>query len=81
MLTPIGPGIPEAFHAVLKSIHDAILKLETPAEPKPVFAVSQAKLPPAASYPQCVALVSDINILAHSDGAHWLREDTGAVIV
>ena len=81
MLTPIGPGIPEAFHAVLKSIHDAILRLETPQEPKPVFAAAQAKLPPAASYPQCVALVSDLNILAHSDGIHWLREDTGAVIV
>ena len=81
MLTPIGPGIPEAFHAVLKSIHDAIRDLQTPAEPKPVYAVVQAKLPPAASYPQCVALVSDLNILAHSDGAHWLREDTGAVIV
>jgi hypothetical protein len=81
MLTPIGPGIPEAFHAVLKSIHDAISKLETPGEPKPVYAAAQAKLPPAASYPQCVALVSDLNILAHSDGTHWLREDTGAVIV
>jgi hypothetical protein len=81
MLTPIGPGIPEAFHAVLKSIHDAIFDLQTPAEPKPVFAVAQAKLPPAASYRQCVALVTDLNILAHSDGAHWIREDTGAVIV
>jgi hypothetical protein len=81
MLTPIGPGIPEAFHAVLKSIHDAILKLETPGAPHPVFAVAQAKLPPAVSYPQGLALVSDLNILAHSDGVHWIREDTGAVIV
>ena len=46
-----------------------------------MFAVTQAKLPPAASYPQCVALVSDLNILAHSDGVHWIRQDTGAVIV
>ena len=81
MLTPIGPGIPDVFHSVLKSIHDAIRDLQTPAEPKPVFAVTQAKLPPAASYRQCVALVSDLNILAHSDGTHWIREDTGAVIV
>jgi hypothetical protein len=28
-----------------------------------------------------VALVSDLNVLAHSDGVHWIREDTGAVIV
>ena len=81
MLTPIGPDIPPAFHAVLTSIQTAIRDLQTPQEPKPVFAVVQAKLPPAASYPQCVALVSDLNILAHSDGLHWLREDTGAVIV
>ena len=81
MLTPIGPGIPEAFHAILTSIHDAIRDLQTPAEPKPVFAIVQAKLPPAAAYPQCVVLVSDLNILAHCDGAHWIRQDTGAVIV
>jgi hypothetical protein len=43
--------------------------------------VTQARLPPAASYPLCVALVSDLNRLAHSDGVHWIREDTGAVIV
>ena len=81
MLTPIGPGIPAALYAVLTSMQDAIRDLQTPQEPKPVYAVTQAKLPPATSYPQCVALVSDLNILAHSNGGHWLREDTGAVIV
>jgi hypothetical protein len=81
MLTPIGPGIPAAFHAVLTSLHVAIRALQTPLAPQPVFGVAQAKLPPAASYPRCVALVSDLNVLAHSDGAHWVREDTGAVIV
>jgi len=81
MLTPIGPQIPPAFHAVLTSMQDAIRALETPQAPKPVFAVAQAKLPPAANYPQCAALVSDLNILAHSDGVHWIRQDTGAVIV
>jgi hypothetical protein len=81
MLTPIGPGVPAALQAILKSIHDAIAELQTPQEPKPVFAVTQARLPPAASYPLCVALVSDLNRLAHSDGVHWIREDTGAVIV
>ena len=47
----------------------------------PVYAVAQAKLPPAASYRNCFALVSDLNILAHSDGVHWICQDTGAVIV
>ena len=81
MLTPIGPEIPAALQAVLKSIHDAIRELQAPEEPKPLFAVAQAKLPPAASYPLCLALVSDLNLVAHSDGTHWIREDTGAVIV
>ncbi|WP_309607150.1 hypothetical protein [Phenylobacterium sp.] len=81
MLSPIGPAIPDALRAVLTSFHDALLALETPAAPKPVFAVAQAGLPPAASYPQCVALVTDLNILAHCDGVHWIRQDTGAVIV
>ncbi len=81
MLLPIGPGVPEALRAVLKSFSDAILGLQQPAEPKPVFTVEQADLPPAAAYPNCVALVADLNILAHSDGVHWIRQDTGAVIV
>ena len=81
MLLPIGPGMPEAVRAVLASFHRAISELQTPGEPQPVFASLQAKLPPAQGYPQCVALVSDLNILAHSDGVHWIRQDTGAVIV
>jgi len=81
MLTPIGPEIPPALRPVLTSLHDAIRDLQTPGEPIPAFAAAQAQLPPAASHPQCVALVSDLNVLAHSDGAHWIREDTGAVIV
>jgi len=81
MLLPIGPGLPEPLRAVLKSLSDAVLDLQQPAEPKPVFAVTQAALPPAATYSSCVALVTDLNILAHSDGVHWIRQDTGAVIV
>lgn len=81
MLTPIGPGVPDGLRSLLKSFHDAIAGLMTPAEPKPVFTVAQAGLPPAGSYPRCVVLVSDLNILAHSDGVHWIRQDTGAVIV
>jgi len=81
MLLPIGPGIPEPLRAVLKSLSDAVLDLQQPAEPKPVFAVAQAGLPPATTYPSCIVLVTDLNILAHSDGVHWIRQDTGAVIV
>ncbi len=78
---PIGPALPQALRAVLKSLSDAVLDLAQPAEPKPVFAVAQAGLPPAATYPNTVLIVTDLNILAHSDGIHWIRQDTGAVIV
>jgi hypothetical protein len=81
MLTPVGPQVPEPLRALLKSFHDALLALSTPAAPTPLFAVSQAGLPPAAAHPQSLVLVTDLNILAHSDGAHWIRQDTGAVIV
>lgn len=81
MLTPIGPGLPESVRAALKSLHDAVLALQAPAAPTPLFAVAQAGLPPAAAYPASLALVTDLNVLAHSDGTHWIRQDTGAVIV
>lgn len=81
MTIPIGPAVPAALRPLLKSICDAIADLQTPAEPKPVFAANQAGLPPAANYPNCVVLVSDLETLAHSDGVHWIRQDTGAVIV
>lgn len=81
MLLPVGPGVAEGLRAVLKSFHDAISALQAPEGPQPVFALPQAELPPAAAYPNSVVLVADLNILAHSDGVHWIRQDTGAVIV
>jgi hypothetical protein len=81
MLSPVGPGVPEAVRAVLKSFHDALNALAAPGAPTRVFATTGAALPPAAEHPQTLVLVTDLNILAHSDGAHWIRQDTGAVIV
>ena len=80
-LLPVGPGAPEGVRALLKTFHDAISGLLTPDAPTPLFALVQAALPPAAAYPQTLVLVTDLNILAHSDGVHWIRQDTGAVIV
>ena len=81
MLRPIGPGVPEALRATLMSFHDALRGVVVPGAPTALFAVAQAGLPPAASYPQTLVLVSDLNILAHSNGINWIRQDTGAVIV
>ena len=81
MLLPTGPGVPEGLRAILKSFHDALSALMAPGAPTPLFALAQAGLPPAADHPQTLVLVTDLNILAHSDGVHWIRQDTGAVIV
>ena len=80
-LLPVGPGAPESLRALLTSFHDALRGLLAPAAPSPLFALAEAGLPPAAAYPQTLVLVTDLNILAHSDGVHWIRQDTGAVIV
>lgn len=81
MLLPLGPGVPEALRPVLKSFHDALAALVAPAAPTPLFAIAAAALPPAGEHPHTLVLVTDLNILAHSDGDHWIRQDTGAVIV
>jgi hypothetical protein len=81
MLVPIGPDAPAAVRGALKSLHDAVSRLLAPGAPTALFAATQASLPRAADHPRTLALVSDLNILAHSDGTHWIRQDTGAVIV
>lgn len=80
-LPPVGPQVPAGMAALLSGLRDAVMSLLAPAGPTPLFATTAAGLPPAAAWPQCLALVTDLNILAHSDGAHWIRQDTGAVIV
>lgn len=81
MPPPPGPGAPESLRTVLKGFHDALAGLMAPGAPTPLCAVTLARLPPAAAHPQTLVLVTDLNILAHSDGAHWIRQDTGALIV
>lgn len=81
MPLPVGPGAPAALRPLLKSFHDALAALIAPGAPTPLFGAAQSGLPPAADHPQTLVLVTDLNILAHSDGVHWIRQDTGAVIV
>jgi hypothetical protein len=79
-LVPVGPGVPESLRPVLKSLQDAVRALQNPEAPQPAFAIAQASLPPAAAYPNSIVLITDLGVLAHSDGLHWIREDTGAPI-
>ena len=46
--------------------------------PLKVAPFTEAKLPPAADWPDCTVYVSDRDVLATSNGTAWLRSDTGA---
>lgn len=63
-----------------QAVADAIALLQRPGQPVAVYAVPSSQLPPAANWPDGVLRVSDLNILAVSDGVAWIRQDTGAAI-
>lgn len=75
-LAPIGPDA----GPLLQSMYDAIQQLQQPDHPSAVCSVTKAALPPAADWPQCVVLVSDLGVLAASDGSAWINQATGAPI-
>jgi hypothetical protein len=79
MLT-LGPDTPPGLRPLLTDISEALRGLKAPAMPSPVYACASTALPPAADWPRCVLLVTNLNILAHSDGSNWIRQDTGGVI-
>ncbi len=64
----------------LNDLESRIGTLENPQAPGLVFACLHADLPSAATYFNCVARVTDTNILVASDGTNWIRQDTGAPI-
>ena len=79
MLT-LGPDIPTALRPLLGEMLEALRGLKTPGAPSLVFACASSALPPPADWPRCILLVTNLNILAHSDGSNWIRQDTGGVI-
>lgn len=78
MPAPIGTN--SNLAAWLNTLESRIGVLESPQSPTLVFACLKANLPAAATYFNCVARVTDTNILVASDGANWIRQDTGAPI-
>lgn len=71
---------PDDIRAYLNELEERIATLEAPDSPKPVFACTTANMPDPAVYIGCVIRNTTLNILAHSDGVAWRREDTGATI-
>lgn len=79
-IRPIGPSVPPALQPLLNEMRDASIELTTPTFPHLVFATTTALQPPAADYQNCIYFNTTIKRLAVSDGANWLRMDTGAAI-
>lgn len=75
-------GIAPELRAYLAALEERLAALETPAGFQPAF-VTKAALLTSANAAQAAgrwAILSDLSTLAWSDGAHWRRADTGAVI-
>ena len=80
MSAVLGPGIPAELRPVLAEVLEGLREFAAPRSPTALFACTASGLPPAGAWPQCLLLVSDLNILAHSDGVRWIRQYTGGVI-
>lgn len=76
----VGPEIPETIRPFAMSVVEAIRALQNAGSPAPVFACTKVDLPPATEWPSCILRISDLDILAVSNGAAWIRQDTGAAI-
>lgn len=76
----VNPELPEPIRTFAQSVVDAIRALQTPQGPTPVFSISSDDLPPASDWPSCVVRVSNLDVLAVSNGSAWIRQDTGAAI-
>lgn len=82
-LVPVGPDVPDSVASILKSHQEAILALQSPGAPTPLFSIDTAAnlltQAPAASFPNCFAQVVDKSSIAHSvlvTGTWtWLRAD------
>ena len=69
-----------ALNAWGAQIEERLRQIETPQGPTLVWGCTAAALPSAATYVGRVARVTDLKVLAVSDGANWIRQDTGAAI-
>lgn len=76
----VGPEIPEAIRPFAMSVIEAIRALENAGSPAPIFACARTDLPPATEWPSCILRISDLDILAVSNGVAWIRQDTGVAI-
>lgn len=80
---PVPPGLAPDLQAYLEALESRVAALETPPGFTPAFLTSSTRLTAANAATQAARLgaATDLKTLVWSDGVHWRRADTGAVIV
>ena len=81
MTAPV--GTPPELASWIQRLEDRIAVMETPMGPTLLFPIASASLSiaNAATYINCQVFVTDLNCIAHSNGAHWYNEISGATII
>ncbi|MDX5330435.1 MAG: hypothetical protein LPK04_04485 [Caulobacteraceae bacterium] len=79
MLT-LPPETPVYLRPLLLALIEAARAGQAPGAPTPLHACAAAELPSAAGWRAGLVFITDLNALAVSDGAGWVRQDTGEVI-
>lgn len=82
MAIPVAGVTPE-LRAFLSDLEGRVGRLETPQGFQPAYLTTSGQLSTAnaAQAAQRWAILTDLKTVAYSDGAHWRRTDTGAVII
>lgn len=70
---------PGPFAGFFTAVSEAIRQLQQPRQPVQFYGVTQANLPPAASWTYGAIYVTDLNTLAVSTGSSWVRADGSAL--
>lgn len=80
---PVPSGLAPALQAYLEELEGRVAALETPPGFTPAFLTTSKSLTAANAAAQAARLgiATDLKTLVWSDGVHWRRADTGALIV
>lgn len=82
---PLSQSNPDAIPLQLwmAQVEDRLAAIETPQGPQPRFAIASTALSIAlaAQNPNAEVFLTDLKCPGCSDGVHWYRADTGALII